>query len=82
MSSDADRLGELEGWRKLVERKHDLTTVVAFVEELMDVADYKARFLNERQRRWRRWRTRVVVLGLVIGIVTSTVNATMSLIGH
>ena len=76
------RVEDLEGWRKLVERKHDLTTITGFVEALMEEADFRARFTSARQQRWRRWKIRLTVLGLTIGVISATVNALQSLHPH
>ena len=76
------RVTELEGWRKHVEQKHDLTTVVGFVEGLMDEAAYRALTLTKRQREWRRRKIRLTILGLTIGIIASTINALQSLHPH
>lgn len=77
-ATDDERLDDLEGWRRQVEQRYELTTVVEFVGQLMDDAAYKARYLSGQSRRWRVWKIRFAVLGACVGIIASTVNAVQS----
>lgn len=55
-----------------------LTEVIDFLERLMREADYRAHSQTTRQQLWRRWKLRVAVLGMTVGIIASTVNAVQS----
>lgn len=55
-----------------------MTEVVDFILDLMDERDYRARFTSNRSKVWRRWKLRLGVLAITVGIVASTINAVQS----
>lgn len=78
MSSHDERLAELEKWRRDAEQRAPLVTVVSYVADLLDERSYRTRHTTDRSRFWQRVRIRLVVVGVAVGIVTSTVNAVQS----